>query len=170
MGVPQTDFDLDSHNLGDGSRATDSGSCDFAEGDSANDALIDVLLKELERRLERDLGVDARALKNVDPVRAVEIGEDLVDALLDALGRAVRRHGGEVEGALDAEHDLVRILRILAEVVGEQCLSVALGGAVVIPPVPEGHARLDGGAHGADGLLVRDWGNAGGEAHEAEAS
>lgn len=83
-------------------------------------ALLDELRQRTNRSLNRHLGIDARALKDVNRLDAVQQPERLPDRRPDALRAAVRGVRLGVVRPLDAEHDLVGDLKIVVEVILEE--------------------------------------------------
>lgn len=134
---------------------------DLAQADAAQLAPVDVLLHGCEGVLHRHPGVAAGALEDVETLAPAQLRQDVVDAPPDALGRPVWACG--TGGALDAEHHLVRVLRVLGEVALEQNERVVRRRAVDLAAVPEVAPVVESGAHRREGLLLRRRGGAPGE-------
>lgn len=115
----------------DGVRTADGRGADFAEADAADLSFLDKPRENLNGGLDGDVGVDARALEDVNLLDAVENADGLLDGGTDALRGAVRDVGLGVVGALDAQDDLVGVLWVLLEVMLEQVQRVSVGSSVV---------------------------------------
>lgn len=148
----EAQLDLDGVDLGERGGLVDGRGRHLAERDAAQQTLVDVLLHHPEGVGEGHVGVAAGALEQVELLAAVELLQDVVERAPDRLGRAV--DALVADGALDAEDHLVGVLGVLGEVARHEGHGVARGRAVELAAVPEGHAVLDGGAHGREGLLV----------------
>ena len=116
----QTHFDLDSRNGMHGVRSTDRVRVGLAQPDSTDLPFFDQVRQRLDRGLDRDIGVDARALEDVDCLDAGGKNSDGFlnrgsDTLWTAIGAFFH-----LEGAFDAEHDFAGVFGILFKVVLEQ--------------------------------------------------
>lgn len=114
----------------DGVGAADGGRADLAEPVRADLALADQLREGLDGGLDGHLGVDARALEQVDGLGAIEHLQSLIDGGAEPFGAAVGGLAPDVVGALEAEEDARRVLRVLGEVVLEEVQGVGVGGTV----------------------------------------
>jgi hypothetical protein len=76
---------LDGDDLGVLDGLVDGGRGHLAEGDTAQQAPVDVLLHRAERLLHGHLGVAAGTLEDVELLTALEQPEDVVDGALDTL-------------------------------------------------------------------------------------
>lgn len=69
-----------------------------------------------------------------------------------------------VRRTLDAQDDLLGILRVLGEVLVEEGKGVVLGRSVELSAIPQVGAVGEGSPHGGEGLLLGGWVWAPGEA------
>ena len=155
----ETQLNLDGDNLSVLDGLVDGRGGDLAEGNTADQAAIDVLLDGLEGDLHRNVRIPTGALEDINLLTAVELLQARVDGAADLLGRAAGGHARGPAGALDAEHDLVGILGVLGKVLLEQDERVVLGRAVELAGVPEVAPALEGRLHCLEGLL--GWGGVG---------
>ena len=96
------------------------------ERDAAELAFLDVFSKSLDGVFDRDAGVDACALEDIEGFGGAEDAEAFVDAAADVLGRAVWAMGDGVEAAFYGDDDFGGVLRVGGEVGVEELEGVGV--------------------------------------------
>lgn len=138
-------------------RSTDRLRIDFTESDAANLALLHVFRQDLDGVLHGEVRVLARTLEDIHLLLSIQQMESIVHAASDALFRSIRDELANLEPTFDAENNLVRILRVLGEVLVQEVQGVVFGLAVQLAAVPEVGTQLQRLVQRFKAHLLRGW-------------
>jgi len=117
--------------------------------DTAELAILDVFSEGLDGVFDRDAGVDAGTLEDVEGFGGAEDAEALVDAAADVFRAAVGAVGDGVEAAFYRDDDFGRVLRVGGEVGVEELEGIGVWWTT-------GRRRSDQYGAGLRGIVVGD--------------
>jgi len=98
----------------------------FRQRDAAELSRLDVFSEGLDGVFDRDAGVDAGTLEDIEGFGGAEDAEAFVDAAADVFGAAVGAVGDGVEAAFYGDDDFGGVLRVGGEVGVEELEGVGV--------------------------------------------